>query len=242
MKKGNFLALGLSFLPAMTVFAGSADATLIFSNDFDAPAYIAAGVTASLGGSGAISSATGTYSAPDGKSWSGQYYNANGASATLTLSNLPAHTGVSIDMLLGFLNSWDSSNGSVAPDYLDISIDGNLLLNMTTNNATGSVVDFDGGTPLVDNGQIDGSQFYSDDLVDMGTAPALSFAHTASTLTVVIAPSGGGWQGWTDEGWGMDALSVTLRGDNPIPEPSTMLLFGSGFAALAGCSRLRRKK
>lgn len=241
MKKKILVALGLTFVPAIAVFAGNAGATVIYSNNFDASPYIAAGVSATLSGGFLGTVIGGPYNGSNGKSWSGSYFNSNGTSAILSLSNLPSHTNVSIDLLLGFLNSWDSRNGSVSPDNLDIWIDGTLSLNMTTNNASGSIVDFDGGTELVDKGQIDGYSFYSDDLVDMATAPALTFAHTASTLTVNITPSGRGWQGWVDEGWGMDALSVSLSGTNPVPEPATMLLFGTGIAGLAG-TRLRRKK
>lgn len=235
MKKKILMAFGLAFLTVITVFLSNAGATTtVYSNDFDT-AYVAPGISATLDG-GDIGTATGSYGGSNGKYWSNSYFNGNGTSATLTLSNLPAHTDVSIDLLLGFLNSWDSRNGTVTPDNLDIYIDGSLFLNMTTNNASGTIVDFDGGTLLVNNGQIDGSQYYSDDLVDMATASALTLAHTASTLTVTITPSGSGWQNWTDEGWGMDALSVSL---SPVPVPSALLLLASGLLGLAG---VRRKK
>jgi hypothetical protein len=175
-----------------------------------------------------------------GKSWSNNYfYNASTGNpatmSTLTLSNLGAHTHVSIDMMLGFLNSWDSSNGSPAPDYLDIYIDGNLAYKLTTVTAGGNVNDHGGGTQVVDNGQIDGSQFYSDDLVDMSTASFLSFAHTSSTLTLSFQASGAGWQGGTDEFWGVDSLSISTRGGgNPVPEPATWaLVMIAGLAAAA---------
>ena len=101
--------------------------------------------------------------------------------------------------------------------------------------AGGNVNDHGGGTQVVDNGQIDGSQFYSDDLVDMSTASFLSFAHTSSTLTLSFQASGAGWQGGTDEFWGVDSLSISTRGGgNPVPEPATWaLVMIAGLAAAA---------
>ncbi|HNJ73596.1 MAG TPA: hypothetical protein PL081_00895, partial [Pseudomonadales bacterium] len=198
---------------AVALWSVQSDAALIYSNNFDTPAFKAAGVSASLTGGfvGAVSA--GPYAGSLGKSWAGNYFNGNGASATLTLTGLPVHTGVNVDLLLGFLNSWDSRNGTVARDDLNLYIDGRLLLSMTTNNASGTVVDFDGGTLLVNDGQIDSNRFFSDDLVDMATASLLTLAHTAPSLTLRITPTGRGWQGWPDEGWGMDALRVSVTGD-----------------------------
>lgn len=238
---------------ASVLWVSSAQATLFYSNDFDSAAFVAAGIGASGPTNGSTSAVqNGPYNASNGKSWAGNYFLGNqsrNGTSVVTLTNLPVHTGASIDMLLGFLNSWDSRDGNCCtPDNLDVYIDGTRVLNMTTNNALGSIVDFDGGNLLVDNGQIDGVQSYSDDLVDMATASALTFSHTASTLTLAIGPSGSGWQGWTDEGWGMDDLRIELTGvqtggggGNDIPEPSTLAILGFGLAGLAGVRRRKAK-
>ncbi len=233
--------LSLSAL-ILSLCNGGAQATLVYSNNFDGPAYTAPGVSASGPSGGFTGSVTGgPYTGSNGKSWSGSYFG-SGDSSTLTLSNLPGHTQLSIDMMLGFLNSWDSRNGTVTPDNLEVWIDGTLVLDMTTDNASGSVVDFDGGTLVVDNGQIDGSTFYSDDLVDMATAPALTLAHSASTLTLQIAPSGSGWQGWPDEGWGIDDLRIHVTGGGgaSVPEPAGPALFGLGLVGM-GLARRRAR-
>lgn len=39
-----------------------------------------------------------------------------------------------------------------------------------------------------------------------------------------------------------DVILATYKGADPVPEPATMLLFGSGLAGLAGMTRLRRAK
>ncbi len=234
-----FSAFAIS-IPILTISI-PASATLVYSNDFDGPVYVLGGVSASGLPGGFLGTVTGgPYSGSNGKSWSDRYFGSDG-STTLTLDNLSSHSTVGIDMMLGFLNSWDSRDGVTwaSPDNLDVYIDGSLTLSMTTNNGSGSIVDFAGGTQVVNDGQIDGMGYYSDDLVDMATAPLQNIAHTASTLTLTIQASGSGWQRLDDEGWGIDALSVTMDGTGTgVPEPATLALLALG---LAGIGFSRRK-
>jgi len=224
--------------------AAPAHAALVYANDFDSAATVAAGVSASGLTNGSLTTALGSHAGSNGKTWARNVFINQSAgnpatTSTLTLTGLGAHSAISIDFMLGFLNSWDSTNGSVSPDFLDIFIDGNPVAQLTTATASGSNTQFGGGTLLVNNGQVDADTGWSDDLVDMGTAGFLSLAHSASTLTLSIRASGAGWQGGNDEYWGVDALRISTSGGNTVPEPATFGLVA--VAALAAAATRRRR-
>ncbi len=87
----------------------------------------------------------------------------------------------------------------------------------------------------------EGLSTFADAAYDMGLFPGFNgIAHTAGTLTIEMTASGDGFQGGNDESWAIDNFEIILNGVAPIPEPSTMLLLGSGLAGLA-FFRSRRK-
>lgn len=237
MKK--LATIGASVLGLALAGSASAD-TLLYANDFDGNEYIAPGLGVSALTNGSLE-ATDTYG-----NWSGNYF-ANrsegnpAASSVLTLSNLAAHSEVTVSFVAGFLESWDSRDGGCcAPDNLDFLVDGEVVASFTANNALGSIEDFGGGTILAHYKQVNANTFYTDTIVDMNGIPALTFGHTGSTLTLALRASGGGWQGSTDEAWGIDALSVRYDGAAPVPEPSTWAMMILGAGVLAGAARRRR--
>ena len=79
-------------------------------------------------------------------------------------------------------------------------------------------------------------------IVDMSTAGFLTFAHTGSTLTMIIQASGAGWQGGDDEAWGVDALKITYDGTPPVPEPASWALMIAGAAVVAAGIRAKRRQ
>jgi hypothetical protein len=141
--------------------------------------------------------------------------------------------------VFGLLDSWDSTNGNPAADWLEVLIDGNVVATLTTNNAGGTVTQFEGGTVLALYQQADTNFSYSDTLVDFGSSPWASLAHSGSTLTVAFRAAGAGWQGGGDESWGLDNFSVTASGTPGVPEPAAWGMMIGGFG-LAGAALRRR--
>jgi hypothetical protein len=226
--------------------AAPASADLLYSNNYDAPAVVAAGVgVVGPTNSAPTAAAAGAWNA---SGWAGLYGDNRtpgnpAAPTTLTFSNLPSHSQISVSFLLGLLESWDSTNGNPSPDFFRVQADGvDLVSDITVNNASGSNSFYDGGTQLFKGVQLNPNAGFSDTLVNMGTAGDLTFAHTASTLTLSFQAYGAGWQGGDDEGWGIDNLVVnfTPAAVGGVPEPAAWALMIAGFG-LAGAAVRRRK-
>jgi hypothetical protein len=221
--------------------ASSAQAALLYQNNFDGNETTGVGVTGFYSGLPTEGAAAGAWNA-DG--WAGNYgaSRATGDPAELTglnLSGLAAHTTVTATFVLGFLESWDSYDGGCcSPDYLDILIDGVVVQTLTYNNALGTVKDTDGNPVLFEYVQANSNGYYSDTLVGY----SLTFAHTGSTLDFQFQARGGGWQGGGDEGYGIDNSVFTYDGVRTpgVPEPATWATMIGGFG-LAGATLRRRR-
>lgn len=215
---------------ALAALAGAAQATVVYSNNFDGSPSTSLGVTATVAGNGVNNATVGSYAATYGN-----ILRSDGT-VTLTLSNLPVHTGVSLRYVLALLESWDSRDGGCcSPDNLDFSIDGTPVASYTYNNALGSIKDIGGGTLIAEYVQFDSVSGWSDTVADMSSDPLLSFAHSASSISFTWQATGAGWQGGTDEAFGLDNIVVDLRGvqtGGNVPEPGTLALGAAAAAAL----------
>ena len=114
---------------------------------------------------------------------------------------------------------------------VEVEVEGSpVLLGLTVNNASGTVVNFGCGTAT-----------HSHTLGDPSGDPALSFAHLASTLTLALTASGDGWQAFTDERWGFDTIAIRYTPADPsesVPGPVPAV----GLAPAFGFSRRRRRR
>lgn len=228
------LIIGIS-VPASAMTAAS---VALYSNDFDGNEVFYPGVTGGLSGETGTESVQG-YSAVAG--FSGNLLRnattGNPASyTTLTLSNLPTHTSIDINFLFAFIDSWDSTDGSPAPDWFNVKVDGVSVLQITAANASGTNT-YGGAVldPLTHRGWWGN---YGERAFDMGPESALSMAHSASSLTIDFFAGGTGWQGGSDESWAIENLQVTA---NPVPLPGAVLFFAPGLAGLLAMRRRLRK-
>jgi hypothetical protein len=153
---------------------------------------------------------------------------------TLTLTGLQTHTSVDINYLLAVIDSWD---GQQAPDIFNVRVNGvsvfakSFAIASGTTNYTPPLNGDIGGGAQERGFTMSGSTFF-DEAFNMALEPAFhNIAHSASTLTVDFFASGAGWQGGTDESWGIDNLNVVLNGV-PDGQPTGVPLPSAAWSGL----------
>lgn len=208
----------------------SAQPTTVFYSDFDT------GTPGEIGGYSINESVAGYGGVGNpGDLFGGNFLrnDSQNSATTLTLTGLPAHTSVSIGFLAALIDSWDSDNGSPAPDYLVIEVDGSEIIRITCANASGTT-NYGGDQIAAPIGRgWNGS--WGDRGYDMGNEALLqNIAHTGSNLTVSFFAAGAGWQSGLDESWAIDNLEVVA---DVVPTPGSIALL-----SLAGLCAARRKR
>lgn len=232
-------------------FAGTANAQVVYSNDFQSNT---SGFTATGGGVGQVGTPSNCASVYICVGGPGTVLGrANGGlfdnhTATLTLNGLLSHTSLTLSFHLLIVNSWDGNNGP-GPDYFELlGPNGQTLLNTTFANVGGYPqsypADWNGAAPINNPTQTGAAEvnvfgagwdYYGTSLYTM----SFTVAHTGSSAAFDF--TGYNLQGWSDEGWALDNVQVVARGgSNVVPEPGTVALLAAGLAGVATIARRRR--
>ena len=143
---------------------------------------------------------------------------------TLTLTDLPAHDGISLTFLLAIIDSWDGGTTCGAgPDTFNVRIDGVLYFSRIFENS-GCGIQTYVPPPHVELARhqhlgFGVGTFFGDSAYNMGLDPLFrSIPHTNDSLTIEFFQT---TVGANDESWAIDNLEVALlgvTGSAPIAE------------------------
>ncbi|WP_347309861.1 hypothetical protein [Defluviimonas sp. SAOS-178_SWC] len=199
----------LAIAAALGLWASAAGAASVYFDDFEAPGAV--------GGAGGSVSSEG-YDGVNGISGSFWRNDTKSLSTTLSLSGLKAHTLMTMEFDIAFIDSWDGAIGRIyGDDFFNVLVDGVQVL-LTTNfgglagELTDGVYGFFGFNPK-----------YDDEAYRVST----TFAHKGSTADFSFFANGVKWQAGMDESWAIDNLRISTNAMAPVPLPG-------GLAALAG--------
>ncbi|MFT3928398.1 MAG: hypothetical protein QM778_38070 [Myxococcales bacterium] len=149
---------------------------------------------------------------------------ATGNVVTLTLTNLPPHTSLSIYFLFAAIDSLDGIGSPPSDDYFRVTLDGaNVFREFFANALESQVQSYDTPPPpdgvvlvrRMDLGFSGPGSYYTDSAYDFSLEPRFQdWPHTASSAVITFTLEGTGNQALDDESWAIDNLRVTV-GDTP---------------------------
>lgn len=165
---------------------------------------------------------------------SGSFGTNSQIATTITLTNLPDHDSVDFGFLLAIINSWDDLGASFGPDVFQVFIDGTLLFSESFANFS------DAQTASTSNRILGPTQLgfggeatWPETAYDFTNFSAFTnIAHTSDSLILSFITAGAGWEGGTNESFGIDNISISLNGVSAVPEPTIFGIFGLGLLAL----------
>lgn len=140
---------------------------------------------------------------------------------TLTLTDLPAHSSLSLELLFAAIDSLDGTGTFPAGDFLRITLDDVTIFRESFANAIDTQEQTympNEGVVLarrVDLGFAGPGGYYTDSAYDLGADPTFAnLPHTASTAVLTFVLEGEGVQDINDESWAIDNVRVIL-GNTP---------------------------
>ena len=235
-------------------FASSAEAALVYSNDFEGGST--AGWTTNTGPVGIDQTPPGASHATHflGRADNDATAGFTNDTVTLALNALGAHTTVTLAFDLYVIRSWDG-NGANGGERFIVDASGPSLINTGFANNDAKDQCFPDNCPAshpTKSGSAEQNTLGYDVSIGGDAVYHLSFtfAHTDSTLTLHFIGLGlqdqstgdTTFPGLTDESWGLDNVTVVDNSvTTAVPEPATLLLISSAVAGL-GIHRLRRRR
>jgi hypothetical protein len=209
---------------AILLILNSAQAALLYSNNFE-------------NGAGSEWSSSRIGYDNDTSHFLGRFGN---DTVTLSLTGIPTHDSVTVNFDLILWDSWDGENTIWGKDYQGLLAGDTQVYEYTFSNfSQTNQTNPDLSRKLY--GKFGGNQHWKDSLYE-NYNDGFTFDHTASSLSLSFY--GRNLQRLGDESWSIDNIKVYADNGGqaaPVPEPATMLLFGTGLAGLVG-GRLRKKK
>jgi len=204
---------------AILASSGAAAQTTVFSEDFEV------GVPSEFSGGSTSSDQIGAEALNQGLSTYLGKFTTNG-SVTLTVTGLPAHSYVRLDVDVYFFNSWDGSNPSYGPDYFSLSGDVTFAETFTNHHGTegspeqtyptlADVYLNNDGSALAEFGS-SGNTFAYFSLGPVSSGTGFIEAHAGDTFTVTF----GGPTSQSDEQWGIDNVRLTVCNSRENCDPS----------------------
>lgn len=206
----------------------------VFTNDFEGDT-----LPANLDpGQGSLTPSQGFASyGPPGNQFGGTFLRSATANVvTLTLTDLPPHTSLSLDLLFAAIDSLDGEGQFPADDFFRVTLDGKTIFRESFANAIDTQIQSYVPPPNVvlarriDLGFNGPGSFYTDSAYDFSQDPAFDdWPHSASTAVITFTLEGTGVQDINDESWAIDNVRVIL-GDTPRALPDA----GSDAAVVVG--------
>jgi hypothetical protein len=185
----------------------------VFTSDFDGtmPAQIDPGSATLTGVQGFAGYG------PAGSVFGGQMLrSATANTVTITLTNLPAHSWLTLEFLLAAIDSLDGTGTFPAGDFLEVKVDGISIFNESFANSLVTQIQSyvpPAGGELARRVELGFWSAYPESAYWMGVEPKFQrIAHSASSVTITFRMEGSG-ETLDNESWGIDNLRVIVGND-----------------------------